>query len=68
MRLRHRDGQTIHLGYCTNVHPGEDLREIIAQLDTYAVAVRRLVSATGLASGSGWPHRSPRNSPPTPAR
>jgi sugar phosphate isomerase/epimerase len=51
MRLRHRDGQTIHLGYCTNVHPGEDLREIVAQLDTYAVAVRRLVSADRLGVG-----------------
>jgi sugar phosphate isomerase/epimerase len=51
MRLRHRDGQTIHLGYCTNVHPGEDLREIIEQLDTYAVAVRRHVSADRLGVG-----------------
>ena len=34
MRLWHRDGQTIHLGYCTNVHPGEDLPEIMAQLGT----------------------------------
>jgi sugar phosphate isomerase/epimerase len=51
MRLSHRDGQTIHLGYCTNVHPGEDLQEIITQLDTYAVAVRRLVSADRLGVG-----------------
>ena len=26
MRLRHPDGTTVHLGYCTNVHPAEDLR------------------------------------------
>jgi sugar phosphate isomerase/epimerase len=51
MRLRHRDGQTIHLGYCTNVHPGEDLPEIMAQLDTYAVAIRRLVSCDRLGVG-----------------
>lgn len=51
MRLRHRDGQTIHLGYCTNVHPGEELPEIIAQLDTYAVAARRLVRADRLGVG-----------------
>lgn len=51
MRLRHRDGQTIHLGYCTNVHPGEELPEIIAQLDTYAVAARRLVCADRLGVG-----------------
>lgn len=51
MRLRHRDGQTIHLGYCTNVHPGEDLPEILAQLDTYAVAARRLLPADRLGTG-----------------
>jgi len=51
MRLRHRDGQVIHLGYCTNVHPGEDLPEIMAQLDAYAVAVRRLVGANRLGLG-----------------
>jgi sugar phosphate isomerase/epimerase len=51
MRLWHRDGQMIHLGYCTNVHPGEDLPEIMAQLDTYAVTVRRLVGADRLGVG-----------------
>ena len=25
MRFRHPDGQTVHLAYCSNVHPGEDL-------------------------------------------
>jgi sugar phosphate isomerase/epimerase len=51
MRLRHRDGQTIHLGYCTNVHAGEDLPEIIEQLDTYAVRARRLIGADRLGVG-----------------
>ena len=51
MRLQHPDGQLIHLGYCTNVHPGEDLPEILAQLDSYAVAVRRLVPADRLGVG-----------------
>jgi sugar phosphate isomerase/epimerase len=41
MRLRHPDSQLVHLGYCTNVHPAEDLAGILAQLDTYAAAVRR---------------------------
>jgi len=40
MRFGHRDGQLIHLGYCTNVHPAEDLPGILDQLDTYASAVR----------------------------
>ncbi len=51
MRLRHSDGQLIHLGYCTNVHPGEDLAEIMTQLDSYAVAVRRLIPAGRLGIG-----------------
>lgn len=51
MRLRHRDGQTIHLGYCTNVHVGEELPEIMAQLDAYAVTARRLLGASRLGVG-----------------
>jgi sugar phosphate isomerase/epimerase len=51
MRLLHRDGQTIHLGYCTNVHPGEELPEIMAQLDAYAVTARRLLDADRLGVG-----------------
>ena len=51
MRLRHRDGQTIHLGYCTNVHAGEKLPEIVGQLDTYAVTARRLLGADRLGVG-----------------
>jgi sugar phosphate isomerase/epimerase len=51
MRLRHRDGQVIYLSYCTNVHPGEDLAEITAQLDEYAVPVRRLAGADRLGLG-----------------
>jgi sugar phosphate isomerase/epimerase len=51
MRLRHRSGQTIHLGYCTNVHPGEDLAEISAQLGTYATAVRQAVGTDRLGLG-----------------
>jgi sugar phosphate isomerase/epimerase len=51
MRLWHGDGQTIHLSYCTNVHPGEDLPEIMAQLDTYAAKARRLVPADRLGVG-----------------
>jgi sugar phosphate isomerase/epimerase len=41
MRLLHPDGQVVHLGYCTNVHPAEDLAGILAQLDTYGAAARR---------------------------
>ncbi|PWU61660.1 xylose isomerase, partial [Micromonospora globispora] len=51
MRLRHADGTTVHLGYCTNVHPAEDLTGILAQLDRYAVPVRRALDADLLGLG-----------------
>ncbi|SBT49340.1 metabolite traffic protein EboE [Micromonospora narathiwatensis] len=51
MRLRHADGSTVHLGYCTNVHPAEDLAGILAQLDTYALPVRRALDADLLGLG-----------------
>jgi len=51
MRLLHGDGQTVHLGYCTNVHPGEELPEIVAQLDRYAVAVRERLATDRLGVG-----------------
>lgn len=41
----------MHLSYCTNVHPAEDLPGIIEQLDTYAVAIRRHLDADVLGLG-----------------
>ncbi|GAB2955322.1 metabolite traffic protein EboE [Micromonospora polyrhachis] len=51
MRLRHRDGQTVHLSYCTNVHPAEDLAGIVGQLDAYAVPIRRWLDSDVLGLG-----------------
>ncbi|MEV0731404.1 metabolite traffic protein EboE [Polymorphospora sp. NPDC050346] len=51
MRLRHGDGQTVHLGYCTNVHPAQDLDGIVAQLDTYALPVRERLGTDLLGLG-----------------
>ncbi|MFI5929284.1 metabolite traffic protein EboE [Micromonospora sp. NPDC051543] len=51
MRLRHSGGETVHLGYCTNVHPAEDLAGILAQLDTYAVPVRQALGSDLLGLG-----------------
>ncbi|MGC5052804.1 metabolite traffic protein EboE [Micromonospora sp. DT48] len=51
MRLRHAGGSTVHLGYCTNVHPAEDLAGIVAQLDTYAVPVRETLGVDRLGLG-----------------
>ncbi|GAA3693700.1 metabolite traffic protein EboE [Terrabacter ginsenosidimutans] len=51
MRLLHADGQTVHVAYCTNVHPGEDLDTIIGQLDRFALPVRRHLGADLLGLG-----------------
>ncbi|MGR6920549.1 metabolite traffic protein EboE [[Actinomadura] parvosata] len=51
MRLRHRSGGTLHLGYCTNVHPAEDLAGVIAQFDEYAVPVRDRLGTDVLGLG-----------------
>ncbi|MFG1604725.1 metabolite traffic protein EboE [Actinoplanes sp. NPDC049265] len=51
MRLQHRDGQTVHLSYCTNVHAAEDLDGIIEQLDTYALPIREKLGTDVLGLG-----------------
>ncbi|PWR13220.1 xylose isomerase [Micromonospora acroterricola] len=51
MRLRHAGGDTVHLGYCTNVHPAEEFAGILAQLDTYALPVRTALGADLLGLG-----------------
>jgi sugar phosphate isomerase/epimerase len=51
MRLTHPDGQVVHLGYCTNVHPAEDLPGILVQLDEYAVPVREHLGSDVLGLG-----------------
>lgn len=41
----------MHLSYCTNVHPAEDLDGIVAQFDTFAVPVRERLRAGVLGLG-----------------
>ncbi|MCM4082837.1 metabolite traffic protein EboE [Paractinoplanes hotanensis] len=41
----------MHLSYCTNVHPAEDLAGIIEQLDTYAEPIRQRLGADVLGLG-----------------
>ncbi|MCW6007361.1 metabolite traffic protein EboE [Micromonospora sp. CPCC 205371] len=41
----------MHLSYCTNVHPAEDLAGIVRQFDAYAVAIRRHLDADVLGLG-----------------
>jgi len=51
MRLHDRRRRTVHLSYCTNVHPAEDLDGVLGQLDTYAVPVRDRLAADPLGLG-----------------
>ncbi|SEG91900.1 Sugar phosphate isomerase/epimerase [Nonomuraea solani] len=51
MRLRHPSGTPLHLSYCTNVHPAEDLAGIVGQLDTYAVPIRATLGTGVLGLG-----------------
>jgi sugar phosphate isomerase/epimerase len=68
VRLRHPDGSLLHLAYCSNVHPADDLDGVSAQLERYAARVReRLgvpvlgvglwVAAPALADGGGAAER-----------
>ncbi|GLW07151.1 xylose isomerase [Microtetraspora sp. NBRC 13810] len=60
MRLRHPDGSIVHLAYCTNVHPAEDLPGIRGQLSGFAARVRGLLSADRLGVGLWLPHDAAR--------
>jgi sugar phosphate isomerase/epimerase len=51
MRLLDGDGQRLHLSYCTNVHPAEDLAGVIAQFDEFAVPVRERLGSDVLGLG-----------------
>ncbi|MGW3178816.1 metabolite traffic protein EboE [Kitasatospora sp. NPDC001119] len=56
MRLRHPDGSTVHLAYCTNVHPAEDLDGVLAQLAVHAEPVRERLAAPSLGLGLWLAH------------
>ncbi|MEU0213455.1 metabolite traffic protein EboE [Streptomyces canus] len=51
MRFRHPDGTTVHLAYCTNVHPAETLDGILAQLRDHCEPVRRRLGRDRLGIG-----------------
>lgn len=51
MRFRHPDGTTVHLAYCSNVHPAEDVEGVIGQLSTYADPIRRRLGRDRLGIG-----------------
>jgi sugar phosphate isomerase/epimerase len=51
MRFRHPDGSVVHLAYCTNVHPAEDVEGILSQLRLFAGQVRRQLDVPRLGIG-----------------
>jgi len=51
VRLRHPDGTTVHLAYCSNVHAAEDLAGLVDQLARYAGPVRERLGVPRLGLG-----------------
>ncbi|KOV57752.1 xylose isomerase [Streptomyces sp. MMG1121] len=47
----HPDGTTVHLAYCTNVHPAETLDGVVAQLSAHCGPVRRRLGVERLGIG-----------------
>ncbi|HEY8374259.1 MAG TPA: metabolite traffic protein EboE [Pseudonocardiaceae bacterium] len=56
MRFRHPDGTIVHLAYCTNVHPAEDLDGVLDQLVRYAEPVRKRLDVARLGLGLWLAH------------
>ncbi|AZM56734.1 xylose isomerase [Streptomyces sp. WAC 01529] len=51
MRFRHPDGSTVHLAYCTNVHPAETLEGVLAQLRDHCEPVRKKLGRDRIGIG-----------------
>jgi hypothetical protein len=51
VRLRHPDGSLLHLAYCSNVHPADDLDGVSAQLERYTARVRERLDVPSLGIG-----------------
>jgi hypothetical protein len=51
VRLRHPDGSLLHLAYCSNVHPADDLDGVSAQLERYTARVREKLDVPTLGIG-----------------
>lgn len=56
MRFRHPDGSTVHLAYCTNVHPAETLDGVVAQLAAYCEPIRHRLDVPRLGVGLWLAH------------
>jgi sugar phosphate isomerase/epimerase len=55
VRFRHPDGSTVHLAYCTNVHPAEDVEGMLGCLARFAWPVREALGAARLGVGLWLP-------------
>ena len=55
MRFRHPDGSIVHLAYCTNLHPAEDLEGVISQLARFAAPAREALEVPFLGVGLWLP-------------
>lgn len=55
MRFRHQDGTTVHLAYCTNVHPTEDFDALLEQVRQFGGGVRSRLGADRLGLGLWLP-------------
>ncbi len=55
MRFRHDDGSLIHLAYCTNVHPAEDVDGLLGGLARVAAPVRVALDVPVLGVGLWLP-------------
>jgi sugar phosphate isomerase/epimerase len=51
VRLKHADGSLLHLAYCSNVHPADDLDGVSAQLERYTARVRSKLDVPKLGIG-----------------
>jgi hypothetical protein len=50
-RFRHSSGEIVHVAYCTNVHPAEDLPGVIEQLRRFAAPIRAALGEPTLGVG-----------------
>jgi sugar phosphate isomerase/epimerase len=51
MRLRHRDGSLLHVAYCSNVHPADDLDGVASQLERFSGRIRERLGIPVLGVG-----------------
>jgi len=51
VRFRHRDGTTVHVAYCTNVHAAESLAGVVDQLRRFSEPVRDRLGVDRLGLG-----------------